>query len=78
MSHDIFEGIIPETLSCCLTKLINEDYLSIDKLNQCIDIFQYLYLDITKVTFNNRNVQIKSNQSEMWCFYVCYHLLLVN
>ena len=39
--HDTAEGVCPNTAEKVLTKLVDEDILSLDEINMCIDTFPY-------------------------------------
>ena len=43
LSHDYFEGVIHETLSLVLTRLISEKLFTLDILNTYIEHFKYRY-----------------------------------
>lgn len=45
--HDVFEGVVPTELACCLSVLISKKYFSLDFLNQLILNFPYKWSDKT-------------------------------
>ena len=70
LSHDYFEGVIHETLSLVLTRLISEKLFTLDILNNYIDNFKYSSLDINKpiyLFFIKQKIRIKQTQSQTWC-----------
>lgn len=69
--HDIFEGVVPVELACCLSVLISNKYFSLDFLNQLILNFPYKWGDKTNKphviprTFSTRKT-IGGNAHENW------------
>lgn len=69
--HDIFEGVVPVELACCLSVLISKKFFSLDFLNQLILNFPYKWGDKTNKphviprTFSTKK-SIGGNAHENW------------
>ena len=72
ISHDLFEGVVNETLSCVLTKLISDGYLSLVNINDKIISFEYIGNDKNNkpivLQMYRSKIKIRHTQSQMWCF----------
>ncbi|KAG1673824.1 hypothetical protein GQR58_015387 [Nymphon striatum] len=71
LAHDLFEGVVSETLTNIIVHLVKEDILSLQELNDRILTFSFSKIDKsnkpTTVPSQLRNFKIKQTAAQMWC-----------
>lgn len=82
LGHDLFEGVCPDILGKVLTHFIDEQIISLKKINDIISSFPYMASDKSNrpsaLLWSSGRLIVKQKAAQMWCLIRLIFIMVGN